>query len=110
MRAGRRKGGRTRRPRWPIFVIGLVLGGAAVAWWRSSASSVAFSVPDPDTSEREALVVESLTKARNAVLAKPDSPEAWRHFAAVLDVYEHSAEAEIAYRRALELAPGDLWC
>jgi tetratricopeptide (TPR) repeat protein len=61
-------------------------------------------------SDMEELVVEIVAKARRGVLASPDSSRAWRNFATVLDAHEYWADAEIAYRRAIELAPEDWWC
>jgi len=68
------------------------------------------SVPDPQTSDLEAPVASALATARRGVVDRPDSFQAWRGFAAVLDAHDFFPEAEVAYRRALALAPDDLWC
>src|SRR6202008_4321623 len=106
----RRARGR-RRPRWiPLGIALIALLAIAGVFKATSSRRNAPPVPDPDTSGREGLVVELLTSARKGVLEHPDSVGAWKHFAAVLDAHDHSAEAVTAYRRALDLAPDDEWC
>jgi predicted Zn-dependent protease len=70
----------------------------------------AVDVPDPDTSGMELPVVEIIAESRARVLQNPNSGEAWGSFAAALDAHDLFRHAEVAYRRALELAPDDLKC
>ena len=117
MKRGIRDPGRGRRKRrsWLFLAVVLIALAAIAGIWKVSTSRAtrAFdvaSVPNLDTTDMEELVAEIITRARDGVLKAPDSYPAWRFYAAVLDAHDYFAEAEIAYRRALELAPDDSWC
>jgi tetratricopeptide (TPR) repeat protein len=95
-----------------IAVASIVLGAAALLWWNSSSRSRSrlaspVEVPNPNTTGFEEPVQEVIARTRQAVLDQPTSMMAWGSFATVLDAHMFFSAAEIAYRRALELAPDD---
>ncbi|MBK7643456.1 MAG: tetratricopeptide repeat protein [Planctomycetes bacterium] len=65
------------------------------------------AVPNPPLAELEAPVQEILAASRKGVVEAPASANAWGWYAAVLDAHQYSAEAQVCYRRARELAPRD---
>lgn len=107
-----------RRP----VVVGFLVAAAGISAitltvlspWSSSGTKTAresaVDVPDPDTSGMEVPVIEIVAESRARVLRDPGSADAWGSFAAVLDAHDLFRHAEVAYRRAMELAPDDLKC
>ena len=65
------------------------------------------TVPEPDTTDMEPQVEQRLREARQAVLADPESAEAWGRFGRVAHAHELWDEARVAYERASELDPTD---
>ena len=63
------------------------------------------TVPDPDPSAMEPQVAAKIGKAREAVLASPDSTEAWGRLGMVLHAHRLEQDAAVCYRRAAELSP-----
>jgi len=64
-------------------------------------------VPDPDRSEMEPQVGAAIETSRSAVLAAPESPEAWGRFGMVLHAHRMESDAAFCYRRAAELSPSE---
>jgi tetratricopeptide (TPR) repeat protein len=96
---------RSRRP--ALFVLVAVLGGALTLLVAYGLKVRRPAVPDPDLSAMEPQVGAKIAQARQAVLAAPDSHEAWGRFGMVLQAHRLEAEAAACYRRALELSPGE---
>lgn len=67
-----------------------------------------YAIPDPDTSKMEPQVATAIGNARAAVVSNPRVGAAWAKFAFVLDAHSLFDSAEPAYRRAIELEPGNL--
>jgi len=65
------------------------------------------AVPEPDSGEMESQVAELLVSARSRVLSQSDSAETWGNLASLYDAHSLFDPAEVCYRRAVELAPGD---
>lgn len=63
--------------------------------------------PSFDATGFEPQVARALTKGRDAVLAEPDSAEAWGRLAMLFDVHWLVEEAATAYLAAERLAPDD---
>jgi tetratricopeptide (TPR) repeat protein len=62
-------------------------------------------VPDPDRSAMEPQVAAKIAEARGAVLAAPESHEAWGRYGMVLHAHRLEPDAATCYRRASELSP-----
>jgi predicted Zn-dependent protease len=115
----RRKKVEPQAARLRLRTVGYLIAAASIAlvalaplWWNSPSRSSSRSanvvpVPDPDTTGFEAPVREIIAQARRGVVDHPTSLDAWGWLATVLDAHLFSSHAEIAYRRALELAPND---
>lgn len=100
------------RRRWiPVAIAAVALAAGGFAWWRiartRSASAPPVEIPDPNLTGYQAPVQEAITQARQEVVARPASGPAWAAFARVLDAHKMTAQAEVAYRRALELGGED---
>lgn len=93
-----------RRRRSPVLALALVLVLGAFLL-RQRATAAAPPVPDPVTAEMVAPARNALAAAREAVLAQPDSADAWGEFAEVCDAHHLYPEAELAYREARSLDP-----
>jgi tetratricopeptide (TPR) repeat protein len=65
------------------------------------------TVPDPDRSGMEAQVAAKIEETREALLAAPESAEAWGRYAMVLQAHGVLGDAADCYRRASELSPGE---
>ncbi len=61
--------------------------------------------PSPDLEGAEAAVQQELEKRRTQVLSEPEDGGKWGRYGMALDVHGYRAEAEIAYRRAIQLSP-----
>jgi tetratricopeptide (TPR) repeat protein len=88
-----------------VLVVALVVGGAAWWWWpRRSAP-----VPDPPAPSGidEPEVVEALQRKRRAVLARPESADAWGEYGMQLLAQLFDREAEVCFDEAARLAPED---
>ena len=68
-------------------------------------SDSALQVPEPDMTDMEPQVEKRLKETRAAVLADPQSADAWGRFGMVAHAHELWDEAAVAYRRARELDP-----
>jgi tetratricopeptide (TPR) repeat protein len=64
--------------------------------------------PEPDMTDMEPLVEQRLRETREAVLADPQSAEAWGRFGMVAHAHNLLEEALPAYRQAQELDPTDV--
>lgn len=55
----------------------------------------------------EPQVAAKVSEAREAVLAGPESSEAWGRFGMTLHAHRLEGDAAVCYRRAAELSPGE---
>ncbi len=74
-----------------------------------SSSSVRLEgeLPTPDTSGMQPRVAQRIDEARQAVLRKPFSADAWGGFGLICDAHLLADHAATCYRRAMALAPDD---
>ncbi|MCH8037825.1 MAG: tetratricopeptide repeat protein [Proteobacteria bacterium] len=66
-----------------------------------------WEIPNPDTAPMQPRVAQLFGEARQAVVRRPDSAEAWGRFGAVYDAHGLYDGAIACYRKALALAPND---
>jgi tetratricopeptide (TPR) repeat protein len=106
----KRKNAQTVRRKRPTFTIVVaVLAGALALVVAVGAGLLKRGpeVPDGDRSAMEPQVAAKVEEAREAVLAAPESSEAWGRFGMVLHAHGLVGEAAACYRRASELSPGE---
>lgn len=92
------------------LVLALVVVASALvslAVFRDSLFRSGPAVPAPDPSAMEPRVAAKIEEARRAVVAAPDSHEAWGHLGMVLHAHRLESDAVVCYRRAAELAPSE---
>jgi len=106
-RAPRRtRGARSRRPAWVNLLVVAVAIGAIYLVGVSLSPSIP-DIPDPDTDSMTPPVARSFREARRAVVAEPQSGQAWGHYGAVCDAHERFEDAAYCYEIARELDPRD---
>jgi Flp pilus assembly protein TadD len=90
-----------------LVLLGIVLaGGGAGAWWWTSGAVRPVDPPMPaDVPERE--VRAAIERARQEVLAKPQSAAAWGNLGLVLAANSCPKEADLCFREAARLDPAD---
>ena len=74
---------------------------------RDRASEAEIQVALPDMTEMEPQVESRLRERREAILANPQSAEAWGRFGMAAHAHDLWDDAEPAYRKAQELDPED---
>ncbi|MGH9461939.1 MAG: tetratricopeptide repeat protein, partial [Vicinamibacteria bacterium] len=63
------------------------------------------AAPDPDASAMEPHVAAKVQEFREAVIAQPESPEAWGRLGMVFHAHEFEKEATTCYEQAIALDP-----
>ena len=104
-----------RRRRWKLWtVLAVILTSLAVAvvfvrspHTPSDTPLLNWEIPNPDTAPMQPRVAQLFGEARQAVVRRPDSAEAWGRFGAVYDAHGLYDGAIACYRKALALAPND---
>jgi tetratricopeptide (TPR) repeat protein len=80
-------------------VCGLCL--AAACWLLAACGTAPDTAPPlPDTSDAEPAVEEAIRRAREEVVSRPGSGDAWGRLGMVLDAHDYVREAHACYRRA----------
>ena len=101
-----------RLVRWIALGIVVVLAGAAGGYFMLTPAarpgpSFNWPLPDPDLARMQPRVAERIRKAREVVLSRPESAEAWGRLGAVCDVHDLIDAAAPCYRWAQALSPQD---
>jgi superkiller protein 3 len=93
-------------PAWLIVVVLLVVALGALFFLRTAEQPMPpGEIPDPDLTGMPVAVATALRDARQKVVRKIDSSEAWGNFGQLLDAYHLYDGALVAYEQAHELDP-----
>jgi len=87
-----------------VAVAGVLVVSLALLYGLQNAEGQA---PDPDRSSMEPQVAAKIEESREALLAAPESPEAWGRFGMVLHAHRLEQDAAVCYERAAELSPSE---
>ncbi len=91
-----------------LAVLGWIIAGAGEDEGLVQAVSSTVEIPDPDTSLMSSRGSKVIGEARQAVVDRPASADAWGLFGALCDIHEFNDCAVTCYRNGRRLSPGDL--
>jgi tetratricopeptide (TPR) repeat protein len=96
----------TRRVVLGLTILALVAGGAwlTAAWWRPSAPTL----PDVDLADADPAVIRAVELARQAVLSRPRSADAWGRLGMVLAAHGFHPAAAPCFAEAERLEPHEV--